>query len=214
MARWRSATVRGAVLGGVAAAAFLAAGCGWAKRSEMQAELARLRQEMQAGDEALSQRVNEVGARVDALQRDLQALRDEFNVKIQELEGKLTFNVPVHFEFDRAEVRESDRPVLDRFAAVGKQYYPNALVTVEGFTDPAGSAAYNLRLGKQRAEAVKEYLTTTGGLPADRVRTVSYGEARNRQVVPGAAGPGEAGMENRRVTLVIEYVGSAPQPST
>jgi peptidoglycan-associated lipoprotein len=46
--------------------------------------------------------------------------------------------------------------VLDRFATVVKEYYPGALVTVEGFADPAGGEIYNLRLGQRRAEAVRD----------------------------------------------------------
>jgi peptidoglycan-associated lipoprotein len=117
--------------------------------------------------------------------------------------------VPVHFEFASSALREADRPVLDRFAGVVKEYYPGALVTVEGFTDPAGSAAYNRRLGQRRAEAVREYLGTAGGFTAEQLKAVSYGEARNRQVVPGAKGPGQDGVENRRVALVIDHAAIA-----
>jgi peptidoglycan-associated lipoprotein len=121
----------------------------------------------------------------------------------------LKFNVPVHFDFASSELRDGDRPVLDRFASVVAEYYPGALVTVEGFADPSGSAAYNLQLGRRRAEAVQEYLATAGGFGADRLRAVSYGEVRNRQVVPGAKGPGEQGIENRRVALVIDHAAIA-----
>jgi peptidoglycan-associated lipoprotein len=121
----------------------------------------------------------------------------------------LKFNVPVHFEYDSSELREGDRPVLDRFASVVTEYYPGALITVEGFADPSGSAAYNLQLGRRRAEAVQEYLATAGGFGADRLKAVSYGEVRNRQVVPGAKGPGEQGIENRRVALVIDHAAIA-----
>lgn len=58
---------------------------------------------------------------------------------------------------------------------------------------------------------MKRHLIRTSGLDADRVRTVSYGEARERQVVPGARGPGPTGIENRRVALVIDYAGHAPE---
>ncbi len=119
----------------------------------------------------------------------------------------IRFNVPVHFDFDKADIRDLDRQVLDRFASVVKQFYGQATVTVEGFADPAGSEAYNRRLGQRRADAVKRYLTTTGGLRADQVKAVSYGEAANRQVVPGARGPGMTGIENRRVALVVDYAG-------
>jgi len=146
---------------------------------------------------------------VDALEQELQAFRSEYNVSIEKVRGMLKFNVPVHFDFASSEVRETDRPVLDRFASVAKEYYPGALITVEGFTDPAGSAAYNQRLGERRATAVKEYLATAGGFTSDQLKAVSYGEARNRQVVPGAKGPGDAGIENRRVALVIDHAAIA-----
>jgi peptidoglycan-associated lipoprotein len=97
--------------------------------------------------------------------------------------------------------------VLDRFASVVREHYPDAVVTVEGFADPAGSAAYNRRLGQRRGESVRQYLTSDGQLGAERIRVVSYGEARERQVVPGAQGPN--GLPNRRVALVIDYAGTA-----
>ena len=56
-------------------------------------------------------------------------------------------------------------------------------------------------------QAVRDYLVGTGGLSASQVRTVSYGEDRNRQVHEGATG--EAGRYNRRVSLVVDYAGPA-----
>ena len=42
----------------------------------------------------------------------------------------------------------------------------------------------------RRAEAVAGYLSSQGALDASFLRAVSYGESRNRQIVPGAQGPG------------------------
>jgi len=186
------------------------------KQEDFNSEMARLREEIQGGDRQLGARIDSTNAavadqtrRLDALEQELQAFRSEYNVSIEKVRGMLKFNVPVHFEFASSELREADRPVLDRFSSVVNEYYPGALVTVEGFADPAGSAAYNQRLGQRRAEAVQEYLGTAGGFGADRLKAVSYGEARNRQVVPGAKGPGEDGVENRRVALVIDHVAVA-----
>jgi peptidoglycan-associated lipoprotein len=186
------------------------------KQEDFNSEMAKLRQEMQAGDQAVATRLDSTNqavaaqnARIDALEQELQAFRSEYTVSIEKVRGMLKFNVPVHFEYDSAELRETDRPVLDRFASVVTEYYPGALVTVEGFADPSGSAAYNLQLGKRRAEAVQEYLGTSGGFGADKIKAVSYGEVRNRQVVPGAKGPGEEGIENRRVALVIDHAAIA-----
>ncbi|NIR44523.1 MAG: OmpA family protein [Gemmatimonadetes bacterium] len=177
-------------------------------QDDLDAELAQVRQEMNAGDDQLSSRIDELNRRVSTLESELQQLRNDFDVTMENAMGMLRFNVPVHFDFDRADIRELDEPVLDRFAEVVKEYYADALITVEGFADPAGSEAYNIQLGKRRADAVKRYLTTAGGMPADQVKTVSYGESPDRQVVPGARGPGVTGIENRRVALVVDYGGS------
>ncbi|MEP7326581.1 MAG: OmpA family protein [Gemmatimonadota bacterium] len=176
---------------------------------------------MTTADNALSGRITATDGRVtaltsrlDSLERDLQALRTEFNASIQRMETAVRFNVPVHFDFDDASIRETDRAMLDRFAQVAGKFYTGATITVEGFTDPAGSASYNQHLGQERAEAVSSYLSGTAGLSSATLKAVSYGEARNRQVVPDAQGPGEVGMENRRVALVIDFSGTAPAPST
>jgi peptidoglycan-associated lipoprotein len=196
---------------------FGVAGCaGRVKQSDFDNEVAKLRQEMQAGDQKAAGRVdslNKVVAdqqrRLDALDQELKSFKSEYQVSVEKVKGMLRFNVPVHFDFNQSELRESDRPVLDRFASVVKEYYPGAKVTVEGFTDPAGGTAYNLRLGQKRAGAVRDYLASNGGLSADELRAVSYGKAVNRQVVKGAHGPGDTGMENRRVTLVIDHAAIA-----
>lgn len=192
-------------------------GCGYAKRKDVDAQVAQIRTEMQSGDQSVENRLNgridETNGRVatleqraQALESELQSMRSEFNAQIENLKGMLAFNLPVHFDYDSADLRAEDESVLRKFANVVKEYYPNAVVTVEGFTDGAGSASYNLRLGKNRAESVKVYLEGQG-LTGEAIKVVSYGEARDRQVVPGAQGPGAAGMQNRRVSLVIDYSG-------
>lgn len=219
MPSYRLQSGRAAVLGLLAAVGVV--GCARVTPEQLQTELTQVRTEIAAGDSALSGRVtatdNRVTAltsRLDSLERDLQALRTEFNASIQRMETAVRFNVPVHFDFDDATVRESDRPMLERFAAVVGKYYTGSTITVEGFTDPAGSASYNQQLGLERAEAVASYLSGTAGLTSATVKAISYGEARNRQVVPDAAGPGEVGIENRRVALVIDFAGSTSTPTT
>jgi len=194
-------------------------GCGYAKRKDVDAQMAQLRSdmqtEMQSGDQALDGRVTALDGRVGglesraaALEQELRSMRTEFNASIDELKGMLSFNVPVNFDYDSDMLRDADHAVLRKFANVVKEYYPNAVVTVEGFTDPSGSRAYNLALGQRRAESVKAFLVNDGGLQGNTVKVVSYGEAADRQVVPGAQGPGAEGQQNRRVSLVIDYSGA------
>ena len=199
---------RGGLVLGAFAVVGLSACAPKVNRTDFESEVAKIRDEMQTGDRQLGTRIDSIDSRIGALEQQLQAFRSEYDVSIEQMKGAVKFNVPVHFEFGSADLREADRPVLDRFAGVVKEHYPNATITIEGFADPAGSMAFNQRLGQRRAEAVTSYLTTSGALDATYLKAVSYGEARNRQIVPGAQGPGEAGVENRRVALVIDYAAS------
>ncbi len=208
----------------VAAAALVVttAGCAHVKQDDFQAEMERVRAEMVAGDRDVEDRLNsrvdgvetsirEMELRFDAMERELQTLASEMDATVQRLEASLRFTAPVHFGFDEAVVDAQARESLQRFANVVGEHYPDALITVEGFTDPAGSAEYNLRLGQRRADAVKSVLVDEAGMNAQQIRTVSYGKDTRRLVQPGQAGPGEQGRANRRVVLVIEHAdASAP----
>ena len=205
---------RGAMLGALALVIGLGACAPKVTREEFQIEVTKIRDEMQTGDRQLATRIDSLNARTTTLESDLAAFRSEYNVSLEEMQGALKFNVPVHFEFASSELREADRPVLDRFAGVVREHYPNAVITIEGFADPAGSRAFNQQLGMDRAESVRGYLASSGALADASLKTVSYGEASNRQVVPGAQGPGPEGMENRRVALVIDYASTEAAPMT
>jgi peptidoglycan-associated lipoprotein len=80
----------------------------------------------------------------------------------------------IHFDYDRADVRDADRAILTRNAEVLKKY-DFLKITVEGHCDDRGSVEYNLALGERRAKAAHDYLLQLG-VPADRMKTVSYGK--------------------------------------
>ncbi len=112
--------------------------------------------------------------------------------------------VPVYFGFDSSMVREDDMDVLGQVAEVIRRVYPSALVTIQGFADPAGTPQYNEALSKRRAEAVMRVMIERFGMPAGQFRTVGYGEDRPSQVVPGAQRDAPGAMLNRRVTFTID----------
>jgi peptidoglycan-associated lipoprotein len=207
---------RGIVLAGTA---LLLAGCATVKQDQFEAEMAQVRQEIRQGDEGVETRMGQridqtetrLEARINAVEQALSQLESEFDATVERLETAIRFNAPVHFAFDDAQVRASDRPVLERFAQVVQAHYPQATITVEGFTDPSGSAAYNRELGLRRAESVMSYLSSQG-LAASQMRAVSYGKDDARLIVPGASGPGEDGWQNRRVAMVIDFQGIAQGP--
>ena len=80
----------------------------------------------------------------------------------------------VHFDYDKADVRDADKPVLSKNAATLKKF-DFIKLTVEGHCDDRGSVEYNLALGERRAKAATDYLISLG-VSGDQLRTVSYGK--------------------------------------
>jgi peptidoglycan-associated lipoprotein len=174
-----------------------------ALRSEMQAEMARRDTVAMILVGAAIELNIEQEARLANLELGMAAL-DARMIEVEELAvGAIRYNAPVHFAFDSYEMIDEESLIaLDRFAAVVGRFYTDALITVEGFADPAGDADYNKWLGQKRAETVMQYLVESG-VDAGQLRAVSYGDAGNRQVEPGAWG--ENGLANRRVAFVVDY---------
>jgi peptidoglycan-associated lipoprotein len=101
------------------------------------------------------------------------------------------------FDYDTAELSAEARAALDANAATLKKYASWA-ITIEGHCDERGTAEYNLSLGERRAVAAQSYLVSLG-IPANRLRTVSYGKE-----FPFDPGHDEAAWaKNRRAHFVI-----------
>lgn len=80
---------------------------------------------------------------------------------------------PVYFAYDSDVLDDAARKAMADNAEVMKKY-STWIVTIEGHCDERGTAEYNLALGDRRAIAAKNYMVTLG-VPAERLRTVSYG---------------------------------------
>jgi peptidoglycan-associated lipoprotein len=87
---------------------------------------------------------------------------------------KMGLLADVYFDYDKADVRESERATLSKNADVLKKY-DFVRVTLEGHCDERGTVEYNLALGERRAKAAFDYLVSLG-VPADRLKVVSYGK--------------------------------------
>lgn len=74
----------------------------------------------------------------------------------------------------------------------------SASVVIEGHADERGTREYNLALGARRAAAVRSYLVSLG-VPANRVRTVSYGKERPVEVCSNE----RCWAVNRRAVTVV-----------
>ena len=80
------------------------------------------------------------------------------------------------FDFDKYDIRPDAAKVL-RDNAVWLKSRPADLVLIEGHADERGTFEYNLALGDRRAASTKAFLVRQG-VRADRITTISYGEAR------------------------------------
>jgi peptidoglycan-associated lipoprotein len=82
----------------------------------------------------------------------------------------------VHFDFNLADVREADKPVLTAIASFMKTY-PQANLFIDGNCDERGTVEYNLALGERRAHAAISYLVALG-VPTARLSSTSYGKEK------------------------------------
>lgn len=80
-----------------------------------------------------------------------------------------------HFDFDSAKISENGKTILNSNIAALKAK-PDMKLRIAGHTSAAGSEEYNQALSERRAEAVKAYLVKEGGIDANRLSTIGYGE--------------------------------------
>lgn len=104
----------------------------------------------------------------------------------------------VFFEWDKAAITAEAMQIIQTVAA-DLQGVASYEVVLHGHADRSGDAAYNLKLSKARAEAVKAELVRLG-IPADSIRYYAFGETDNR--VPTS--DGVRNRANRRVEIFFE----------
>jgi peptidoglycan-associated lipoprotein len=117
------------------------------------------------------------------------------------MKGKLLYEITlsndkVNFAFNASELSPDAQVLVNELADKVKADNRGLWIEVEGHTDASGDPTYNKDLGLKRAEAVRDYLYQTHGIPLHRISVYSFGEeqpvtendtrdgrARNRRVV-------------------------------
>ena len=82
----------------------------------------------------------------------------------------------VFFDYDAYDVRPDATSTITKDVAF-LNAHPSLKIVVGGYCDDRGSTEYNLALGENRANAVKQALVAAG-IGTDRIRTVSYGKEK------------------------------------
>jgi outer membrane protein OmpA-like peptidoglycan-associated protein len=102
----------------------------------------------------------------------------------------------VYFEFASAQLQPESDIVLDQVAAVLRRH-PDWRLRIDGHTDDVGNEQDNLRLSRQRAEAVRSALVRQIDRDGGQLEAEGYGKSRPRE--SNATLSGRA--RNRRVEL-------------
>lgn len=121
---------------------------------------------------------------------EVERVGEGINVTFDEASG-------VYFDTEKYNINAKSQETLNKLAGIFKEY-PNTNILVEGHTDNTGSDSYNLTLSKNRAQAVTNYMVTSG-LSKGRFDTKWYGEAQPKYDNTTAEGR----AKNRRVELAI-----------
>jgi OOP family OmpA-OmpF porin len=169
-----------------------------------------LRQEV----EALKNRVSNVERSIEDLKKDTDGdgVADQFDkcpgtpagtavdgsgcplpkMQVDSVAGTATGYEPIQFEFNSSVLKTESYPILDALSSRLREN--NSKVTLKGYASSEGTAAYNMKLSKDRANSVKTYLVNSG-VNASQVTARGYGEAN-----PIASNDTEEGrIQNRRV---------------
>jgi outer membrane protein OmpA-like peptidoglycan-associated protein len=118
-------------------------------------------------------------------------------------EGKFLYEMvlsddSVKFPLDSSRLSPEAQARLMDFVQKLKSDNKNVYLEIQGHTDSTGTKDLNMRLGEERAEAVRLFMNQQG-VPLNRMATISYGQAV--PVAPNSSRTGRA--QNRRVVLIV-----------
>jgi outer membrane protein OmpA-like peptidoglycan-associated protein len=166
---------------------------------------------------ATEKRINDVESQVEATQTKVKS----HDAKLAELdtatrqaleraqeagklaEGKFVYSLVLSddaakFPVNKYELSDEAKQALNAFAERLKGENRNVYLEIQGHTDSTGSADYNMKLGAERAEAVRRYLNKQG-VALNRMSTISYGASE-----PVESNKTKEGRsKNRRVVVIV-----------
>lgn len=108
------------------------------------------------------------------------------------------YSKTVLFDLNKATIRPDSGAALKSIADIMEEY-PNTIFHIEGHTDSQGSDDYNMKLSKERAASVRDFLVSAG-VPANRLTSEGYGESRPIATNKTAKGR----QDNRRVNISLD----------
>jgi outer membrane protein OmpA-like peptidoglycan-associated protein len=181
-------------------------------------------QEVDAAETRTASQIRELQAAVEETQTEIRDLAEELNLTIEGLEGttqdlgriaednaqmivqmgqlrfqKTLSEAQANYKSDSAELTDGAKEELDKFARLLLEQNKMAQIEIQGHTDNRGSLDYNMKLGLERAEAVRDYLYKRHDIPLHLMSVISFGP--DRPIADN--GDREGRSKNRRVVLVV-----------
>lgn len=195
-----------------------------ATSSAVQRDLDILRSQTSATQREMAALTDKLGSQTAATQSELAALGSQVSKQTQAIaqaqdtandavkiardsrlvSGKVTDTLllnegMVSYGYEQPELTVQGRAALDRLIAGVRPKLPHVFVEIIGFTDNLSLDSQNRRIALERAESVRRYLHEIGGIPLDRMSTISYGDAK--PVASTTVFGGQS--ENRRVFVQV-----------
>ncbi len=156
-------------------------------------------------------RITEVDSKADRAQAGADEAKGSARTALTRAEaaeraamGKIIYTVTlsndkVTFPLNRAKISAETKSLVDDAIAQLKAENKGVYFEIEGHTDATGPAEYNLKLGEERAMAVRNYLHDQHGIALNRIEVISYGE--EKPIVDNKTPAHRA--QNRRVVINV-----------
>ena len=148
-------------------------------------------------------RLDQDDSRLAGLDRTSREALDRATAAGKLAEGKFLYQMvlsddSVKFPVASSELSPEAQTRLNDFVQKLKAENKNVYLEIQGHTDSKGAKAVNMRLGEERAEAVRLFMNRQG-VPLNRMSTISYGA--DAPVAPNNTKQGRA--QNRRVVVIV-----------
>src|SRR5207302_558326 len=131
-----------------------------------------------AAAQADAEKARQAAAQAEAEKAQLRAqLLAQFNAILQTRDsarGLIVNMSDVLFDTGRYTLKPGAREKLAKVAGI-IEAHPGLKIAVEGHTDSVGSDEYNMKLSKERAEAVRSYLVSQG-VEGDKISAEGFGK--------------------------------------
>jgi outer membrane protein OmpA-like peptidoglycan-associated protein len=172
-------------------AAVAASGCATKKYVSREVGEVNQKVEVLTGEmEKTQERVKRSEVRIDEVGKDVQDVRGTAQTALtrateaeRAAKGKLIYTVTISndqvtFPVNRSEVSDEAKQIVDDAIAQLKAENRGVYFEIEGHTDSSGPDEYNVRLGYDRAFAVRNYMHDHHEIALNRIEVISYGESK------------------------------------